>query len=698
MGFFEVLENRHCIKLNEQQRNAVTHVNGPALVLAGPGSGKTTVVTSRTAYLVLKEGVSPSNILTMTFNRAAKYEMENRFKRIFGSDIGSKVNFSTFHSFCNLVVRDYENRQGKRLKRIEGSEEDINKRFIIKKIYQEINGIGINDDQLEDLINEMGLVKNKMVKDLAGMSFNTKNFASIYKAYEDYKRSNLFMDFDDMLSYAYSILIKCPDILSHYKEKYRFFQVDEGQDLSKIQFEILRLLVRSKENNLFIVADDDQSIYGFRGAEPQYILDIEKQFSGCRLYYLENNYRSTGNIVEISSSFIKKNSERYDKNHRTENQYKYDPFIVQARDETEQLKFIIEKVKEHSLDKSGKKLAVLYRNSLSSVPIADALDRSGINFNIKQNKLFFFSHWVVQDILSFLKFSLNQCDVDSFMRIYYKMSRYISKSMLEQALSIGYEDSIIDGILRGSEIKPFQRKSLEETRMDFKRLAKAHPVLALEYIEENFRYFDSVRDYCESTGIFFDSLYSLFGILKTIATGLKTVPMFLQRMDELKELLDREGQQHKSNVTLTTVHSSKGLEYDCVIMIDLVDSEFPGRQAIDMAKKNANNSMLEEERRLFYVGMTRAKEYLYLVYPKVRNDSFESRSMFITEVLGSIKSKASDSICEGMIVNHKYFGEGVIVTVLEQSNDRTILEIDFKGIRRKLDLSTCIESGLLILG
>lgn len=689
--FLDKLKEKYKINLNKQQELAVKHLKGPALILAGPGSGKTTVITTRTAYLILEERVCPDSILTLTYNKAAQLEMEHRFNKIFGSDIGPKVRFSTFHSYCNLVVMDYEKRQGKRLKRIEGDEQ----RKIVKSVYQQINLNNINDEELENLISEISFIKNRMIKELEGNNFSTKNFSLVYKAYEDWKKTNLYMDFDDMLIYALNILTKCPDILQHYRDKYSYFQVDEGQDLSKIQFEVLKLLVKSGESNVFIVADDDQSIYGFRGAEPQYILDAEKQFPGCKLFWLENNYRSSRNIVEITSDFIKKNRERFDKSHKTENELKCDPFIPKIKDESEQLKYVMNKVKACWNEEKGLHIAILYRNNLSSITIVDALSRNEIPFRIKQNKVFFFKHWIVQDILAFLRFSLNQCDYDSFMRIYYKMNRFISKSMLENAARVEQSESIIDAIIYSNDLKPFQKSAISELKIEFKRLAKKHPVLALEFIEEKLNYFDNVKEYCDSTGLCFDNLYSLYGILKTIAEGCPTIPLFLERIEELVILFEgAKPSEAYPYVTLTTMHSSKGLEYDCVMMVDLNNDEIPGEKAVEASKKG-NNSLLEEERRLFYVGMTRAKKYLHLISPQARNSIPESRSIFIDEVIRCINKGMLDEVGEGVIVYHMKYGEGVIAKVFEQKNDRTVLEIDFNGMRKTLDLTTCMENGLI---
>jgi DNA helicase-2/ATP-dependent DNA helicase PcrA len=690
-----LLSNKYGINLNNQQQQAVKHIKGPALVLAGPGSGKTTVITARTAYLIMKAGVNPESILTLTFNKAAQLEMERRFNRIYGSDIGEKVHFSTLHSFCNHVVRDYEKKQGKRLRRIEGNEEDAeNKRKIIRELYQQVNEAKPNDDELEAVINEIGLVKNKMIRDLKEIAFSTKNFEELYKRYDEYKKSKLYIDFDDMLTYAYSILNKCPDILSYYREKYQYIQVDEAQDLSKIQFEILKLLIKKSESNLFVVADDDQSIYAFRGAEPQYILNISVQFEGCSLYRLENNYRSSKNIVEISSNFIKNNKQRFDKNHRTDNAYKSLPNLVTVRDVKEQTSFISERLQEHI--KEGRSIAVLYRNNLSSIAIVDDLERKGIPFRVRQSRLFFFNHWLVQDILAFLRFSLNQKDAEAFTRIYYKMNRYISRAMLEYALNTQYEESFIDALLNSDDIKPYQQKPVEGLKNEFKRLAGKNPLSALEYIEDGFNYFESVKGYCESTGLSFDYLYSLFGILKSVAEGCQTVSLFLQRISELQGIFEKpNNSDYKTAVTLTTMHSSKGLEYDTVLMVDLMEDETPGIKASEQVRKNNDNSIMEEERRLFYVGMTRAREYLYLVSPAARNGIASKRSVFINEVSNLINKKSAEEIGEGMIVIHKRFGRGAVAAVLEQEGGRMLLEIDFKGVRRKLDLSVCIENGLI---
>ena len=696
MDFFALISNKFNIKTDKQQRSAITHFKEPALVISGPGSGKTTVINARIAYLVLEKKIHPSNILTLTFNRLAKIEMENRFNNTFGTILDNRAYFSTFHSFCNLIITDYEKIKGIYYKRIEGENKNVeNKRFILRNLFYEINNTKINEDELENLINEIGYAKNKMLNNFKEINFSTKNFGKIFVAYEKYKKSKLYIDFDDMLVYAHLILKKFPNIQRYYIEKYPFIQIDEGQDLSKIQFEILKFLQNKNSKNIFIVADDDQSIYGFRGSEPQYIIDINNLFNKCKLYWLENNYRSSKNIVEISSEFIKTNKNRYNKNLLTVNDKKYDPIILNPKDESEQIDIVIKIIKDKLCQRPDYDIAILYRNNLSSLLLVDALERNNINFNIKQNKLFFFNHWLVQDILAFLKFSLDQTDKESFLKICYKLNKYISRSMVEDILEFPTKINILENMTKNKSLKSFQKELINDLKLQFENLSKLKPYTALDYIEYSFKYFDSIKKYCEKTGLSYKYLYNLFGILKNLSYKYNTIADFIQRLNYLESLFEagKFGGKYK-NIKLTTLHSSKGLEFDCVIMLDLYMSEIPGQQALDSYKKGKNLELLEEERRLFYVGMTRAREHIYLIFPQNKIGHIEARSIFIDEVIKIMDKNNTYSISEGLILNHKTFGKGAIVSIKEEFS-QTIIEVDFKGTRRILDLNFCIENNLL---
>lgn len=692
-NFFHTLEDRYNIKLNDQQKAAVEKVNGPVLVLAGPGSGKTTVIIARTFYLISCLNVDPDEILTVTFNKAAQLEMKNRYERIFGSS--QRASFSTLHSFCYKVVRDYEKRQGRRLKLIEGEmSENEGKQRILTDIFKAINGAMISEEDLETLANEIGYVKNKMLKDLDGHKFQTPNFEKIYNAYNRYKKENLLMDFDDMLTYCLAILKKCPDILAKYKRQYRYFQVDEGQDLSKVQFEILKILVGPEENNLFIVADDDQSIYGFRGAEPGLILELENIYSDLELIKLETNYRSSRNIVEISSRFIKNNKQRYDKAHNTSNPKAFDPFISGFENELSELDFLVGKIREHQ--KENTRTAVLYRNNLSAIALVERLNREGIAYRLRQNRVYFFRHWLVKDITAILRYAIDPRDNDAFVRIYPRINRYISGAMVENAIKVSIDIPMIDAIIMTNDLKPFQITRFNELKSEFNNLAKMSPAEALRYIEYEFRYFGSIRD-CNN-GVSLDYLYGMYDILKTLAASRKNIREFLLLMSELEEQFEKRKNDCEKDtinpVVLSTLHSSKGLEYDAVFIIDLTNREIPGESALKKADPDKDESLIEEERRLFYVGMTRARRFLYLIYPEHTNDISVPRSTFINEVYSVLNGDIKEKIAPGAVIYHKNYGKGII-TDKRVHMGRNVIDVDFMGRARTLDVEICLEKGII---
>lgn len=696
MNFFSHLQDKHHITLNDQQREAVRHGEGPALVLAGPGSGKTTIITARTARLLMS-GVSRDRILTLTFNKAAQLEMQNCFHSIFGEAVPGKVRFSTFHSFCYSILRDYEKKRGRRFRLIEGSPDGAgSKAAILREIYREVNGSGLNDDELETLMNEIGLVKNRMAgeEDYAALGLETRRFADIYRAYEDYKRKDALIDFDDMLVYAHSILRRRPGMLGQYRERYRYYQIDEAQDLSKLQFEILWLLVPQERANLFLVADDDQSIYGFRGAEPRSILDMEKRFAGLKLYKLENNYRSSRNIVEISSRFIKANKQRYDKDHTTLNGYRLPPLIISPRDGIEQLKWLEKTILDLWRQDGDMRISVLYRNNLSSVALADYFDRRGIPFCLRQNRVFFHKHWMVQDIIAFFRFALNPCDRESFMRICYRMNRYISRAMTEEALEKP-DGSVIDAIIGLPSLNKYQKARMIDLKQEFRRFSRMSPAKALDYIEREFKYFGSVKDFCDRTGQSLEGVLRMFGILRTIAEGTPSLNSFLNRMNELEAMLESPpGLRRMPHVALSTLHASKGLEFDAVFMVDLIQDEIPGQRALSQLK-SGGESLMEEERRLFYVGMTRARSLLCLVSPEQNHGTPLLRSTFVGEVECLINGESAGEIRTGAVISHRKYGRGIITGIERKAGKPAIIQVDFKGKVRTLDLDTCLEYGII---
>lgn len=694
MEFFDFLSKHAGVSLNEQQRAAVECVDGPELVLAGPGSGKTAVITARVAYLCLKAGVAPAHILTLAFSRAATREMEERFERFFGEAVGGHAHFSTIHSFCNRVIHAYERKQGKTLRRIETEEQEGGKSRILREIYQTFNHSRAGDDELDTLASEIGTVKNGMIRNVTAFRAQTRNFSLIYKAYEDFKREHQLIDFDDMLCYAYSILRKCPDILQTYRRRCRYIQVDEGQDMSKIQFEILTLLAGDDAPNLCIVADDDQSIYGFRGAAPQYILSFPERYADCRTFTLETNYRSSRDIVELSSQFIRHNRNRMDKNHRAANGPGGKPRVVGVTDEPAQTEFILQTFAELSAKEPALTAAVIYRNSLSSVMLADALERRGVPFRLRQSRMHFFGHWVVQDVRTILRFSRDLTDAQAFHAIYYKIKRYISKAMIEHADTVSGAESYIDALLEFPNLQPYQLDQLGGLKDEFRNLAGMRPALAMDWIDSEFSYGEYIEDFCEKTRASHTYAQNVFSALRCIAARCATVDEFERRLCQLDDMF-RGGElaRRHAPLTLSTMHSAKGLEFDCVFLIDLTGDEIPG----DVREGPLTGDMaLEEERRLFYVGLTRARQHLYLVYPRSRGGLPAARSPFVTEAAECLDVPVCNQPDEGMSVFHRKFGEGVVRRVSRQGGHLMVV-VAFGDSEHTLDYNLCVSNGLLSL-
>ena len=405
------------MQLSSEQIKAIEHTTGPALTLAVPGSGKTTMLLHRILKLV-DLGVNPSEILTITFSKASQMDMKKRFEEM---DIktSSKPHFSTIHAHAYRIIRDYYRLKGRDMLLID--ESSSGKYEILRKIYFQINHKNVGEETLEQIISKISYFKNSL-EIPTDKSAKIINFTKIYNAYEKYKDENNLIDFDDMVVKALDVLKSEVNIRNKYKNMYKYIQLDEGQDTSISQFELLKYLTAPK-HNLFIVADDDQSIYAFRGSNPNYLLNIEKVYKDVKYYYLQYNFRSSKNIVSTSNLFIRNNKNRFNKNIVTVNDYISPVNIIKVQNNKEQYKFIKKKMVE-SPDKS---YAVIYRNNLSSLGLVEYFERNKVEFNVKGNRLKFFNHFVVRDVLNIIKFSYNMDDIDLFSEIYYKIKGYISK-------------------------------------------------------------------------------------------------------------------------------------------------------------------------------------------------------------------------------------------------------------------------------
>lgn len=635
--FIKLLNKRCNINFTDKQKAAVLHKNGSALVLAVPGAGKTTVLLARTANLIINHGINPANILSITFSRASALDMKNRYNSIFSNITSIGANFSTIHSFAFELIRKYSSLHKHNFTVIEEGNSKISKRTILKKCYLKYNGEQIDEDALDELINNIGYVKNMMLGDkeleeyASGIELN--NFIKIYDSYERIKKENGYIDYDDMLSIAFNILKKDGDTLQRYRTLYQYIQVDEGQDTSKIQHKLIQLIANPK-NNIFVVADDDQSIYSFRGAYPKFLLEFENMYPGTKKVYIEENFRSTKEIVGVANKFIKTNTVRFDKALFTNNEAGNPVRIVKLKNEDEMVEFLIGDLK---LLSGSRENAVLYRNNISAISLADELSRRGVPFYLKDYNRFFFKHFVTEDIKAFMEFILDTSDFDSFSRIYYRMNSYIPKDIVHRAKEqYNAGRSVFDLIEKLSDSNENAKGNLCRLRVVFNSLKNRSVKGIIVTIENELGYNKFLKENAKILGYSYESLRIILTNLKDLAGRCKSIAAFLTRLPELEEIMEGARiRRENSSLTLSTIHSSKGLEFSNVYIIDIIENVIPNRGSLDKLEQG-DIDRLEEERRLMYVAMTRARKQLNLILLERKNDEIVIPSRFIEEIWGCI--------------------------------------------------------------
>ncbi|QUH22231.1 ATP-dependent helicase (plasmid) [Alkaliphilus sp. B6464] len=644
--------------LNMQQRMAVIHTEGPSLILAVPGGGKTTALLSRTANLILNNGIDPENILSVTFSRSSAKDMEDRFNKIFANVIKSDIHFSTIHSFANKVVQEYNKLyhldyiiiEAQDNNKNRGIEPPITKIKLLKQIYFNYNEEHINDEKLEELSNKIGFAKNMMLKktEFSNYKWEIDNFEKIYEDYERIKRENGYVDYDDMLSECLRIFKEEPLILNKYRARYQYIQVDEAQDTSKVQHELIKILGEPC-NNIFYVADDDQSIYGFRAAFPEFLLNIDKIYPNTKIFRMEQNYRSTNNIVSVCGDFIKTNKERYEKNIFTENEDGELVNVIELKDVEQQLNHIVSTLKK---EKDLSRVAILYRNNMSSIGLAEKLYSEGIPFYMKGFNKYFFKHWLVEDIISFMKLAEDNNDIDSFQRIYGKMEGYyISHKMINDIKKDKSNKSIFEKLIDLPYLEDYQKDNMIRLKWNFNILSRKKTEQAIEFIEYDLKYNTQLKKSADEYGYSIENLKSIIANLRLISKSSPTVADFIQKLKDLEQHMENSVfNKNKNAITLTTIHSSKGLEWKEVYMIDLIDGLFPTFSSLELAEKGVKK-YIEEERRLFYVGMTRAKEKLTLYKIETKNNEKVEPSQFLKEMDAILHPDKPSNIIGSMLKN-----------------------------------------------
>lgn len=702
------------VVLNEVQQKAVLQTEGALLLLAAPGSGKTTTMIMKMGYLIQEKGIDPSRMKAVTFSKAAANDMKVRFNKFFPEL--PKVQFSTIHSLSYEIVRDYFRITGTSYQIIEGSmDQDVegsghtegefylhglplHKKVILRDIYQALHGDSITDDQMDELTTYISYVKNKMIPQhkWAEVKVSVPLADRILHEYEAFKqrdRTKLLIDFDDMLTIAHQVMERDTGLLHKYQGKFDYVLTDESQDTSMIQHAIIEKLA-AVHGNLCVVADDDQSIYSWRGAEPSYLLQFEQMHPGAVTLFMEQNYRSSQNIVDTANQFIKRNKQRYEKNMFTINPQS-EPIgihiLAKYKDQTQYLVREIQKANNLS------EVAVLYRNNSSSISLMNEFDRAGIPFYMKDVDNRFFSHWVIEDILNFMRMTFTDKRPDILEKIHLKFNGYISKQQMAALKEINNNESVFDNLLNGVPLHDYQIKPITASKDTFYEMRGMPPLHAIKVIRERLGYEKALEKMCERLGFRRDYLIGILNTLEEIAQSLETMEDFAHRLKYLEAALktskSRRGQHA---VTFSTFHSAKGLEFEQVYMIDLVEGVIPSSEDLKQ-HQGGHVEAMEEAVRLFYVGMTRAKHHLELLSYRERDDETVCPSSFVAEVRALTGNAEGEGSIDGGLelqagdgIYHSLFGQGSIMTI-----NGDLLEISFsKGIKT-LSLSTCLEKGLI---
>lgn len=698
MTFEEYKKKYQYDTLDSQQCAAVEATDGPVLLLAVPGSGKTTTLIARLGYLVYGKGVNAANILTCTYTVAATNEMRERFRTKFGDEYADQMEFRTINGICARIISLYE-KQGHTA--FELVADDSRRYAIMREVWMADGHAFPAESDLRMMSTAITYVKNQMLTDdeADSVSFNTSegnvSIGPIYRSYKQAMRRNQWMDYDDQMVYALTILKKCPAILQQLQTRYQYFCVDEAQDTSKIQHEVIATLA-SKSRNIMMVGDEDQSIYGFRAACPQALMDFERNWPGAKVLLMEQNYRSTPQIVEAADIFIKQNKTRRDKNMRAHQSAGGEIVIQPCASRLKQYAQLANMAEEANAEQ--KQTAILYRNNDTALPIIDELNRRGIEYRAKGVDGLFFTSKIVSDVKDFFQLAKNPDDKTAFLHLYYKMGLYMKRTTANLNVG-GNGQNVFDAYAQIADEKLVPRhlkKTLQARKAQMKAVAaKNNPSYAIRMFAGEMGY----ENYLYDNGI--DSFR--LDILRMLAEKEKTMDSFLARLDTLQQIVKEGGKSKTAYCTLSTIHSSKGLEYRRVVLADVVDGVLP----TDVSSKGKAERLNaeEEERRLFYVGITRAKEELVVMAVNGEESAYVRE--LNRKVAGTVTKKtvAKRNALElksidtspyqpGEKIYHKTFGAGVIT---QRQDDVATIDFSTSGIR-KLSIPFAVQMGFLTPG
>lgn len=735
-------ETTFSVKLNQQQKEAVQSTKGPVLLLAVPGSGKTTVLVTRLGYMIYCKNIPPERILTVTYTVAATKDMSERFAVRFGEDMAKRLEFRTINGICARIIQYYGRRIGKTPFELVKDEKATTGMLI--KICQD-HGMGYpTESDLKNVRTLITYIKNMMLNEEELQKLEEESdirIVGIYREYCRQMREQKLMDYDDQMLYAYNILRKDPGVLAYFQNRYPYICVDEAQDTSKIQHAIIALLAAGT-GNLFMVGDEDQSIYGFRAAYPEALLSFEKKHSGAKVLLMEENFRSNAKIVEAADKFIQKNTLRHEKHMRAAREAGADIREISLKSRKAQYVYLMKAAQkcttgmagmsgseEHRgrADASVTETAVLYRDNECAIPLIDLLERKNIPYRMRNADLSFFTHRTVLDVQNIIRFAMDPKDTELFMQIYYRLKLFFNKKDALRYAQISQEKDmeVLDAALKYGNLEKYQEDNIRNLKRQMVRILN---MPGDEVVNQILTYM-GYQDYLKKMGMNANKLETV----KLIGSRVESPEKLLERLEELRTIIQEKVSDKDCPFILSTMHASKGLEYDTVYLLDVMDGILPEKVLAN--PRTASKEELEtyeEERRLFYVGVTRAKNQLNVF-------TTNKPSKFCSELLGKrnlrenqqkeyagikkwgdyspagtygIKGNGmyhgygtghgfqkqpgksyqelADALGEGMIVKHKKFGEGVVVDMEGEH-----IRIQFGDNVKNMDLKVLARLGML---
>ena len=610
------------MSLNHAQTEAVAHNKGPCMVLAGPGSGKTLTIAKRIEYLIMKHKVRPEEILVITFTKYAAWEMKNRTRSICGPS-SYAVTFGTFHGiYYGILKWAYRLNQSNLLS-------DEEKYRILREILPGIDWdqepeADEEKDYLQELAIEIGNVKNNCmdIEEYEPVKYTTEKFRKLYRTYEETKKKYRKIDFEDMLIQCRDLFMKRPDILKKWQEKFQYILVDEFQDVNQAQYDVVRMLA-ARQDNLFVVGDDDQSVYGFRGAKPGIMMEFMKDYPKARQILLDVNYRSSGYIVKGALRVIGNNKIRFEKKIEAFRKPDETVHVQEVKDPVQEAEYVLERIREYrEKGVSYTEMAVLYRTNVDARAMSELMTEYQIPFVMKEHLNNIYEHFIALDMISYLRLSQGEYDRKYFLQIANRPNRYLTRESMKTG-NVSYES-----LRRYYRDKDWMVDRIDQLEWDMKMICDKTPYAAIQYIRKRMGYDEFLKEYAAYRKISSEDLFAVLEEIWQNSKGYGTIKEWFEHIESYGKMLKEQNKKNgeKEGVNLMTMHAAKGLEFDTVFVIEANEGSCP-------YKKATTDEEIEEERRLFYVAMTRAKRKLVISYVKEKNGKDLLPSRFVSELL-----------------------------------------------------------------